>query len=747
MKKAIAAGALALVLGGVAVGCESEGETILPGVDALIFVKRAFINEDGTHELGGMGNVFDYLRYVPGGGVYVLEPPTPDGQLRNLTGDFEAVDINGIDLSFDAQKVVFSMRHAGDEFYHIYVANVDGSSVRQLTFGPQADVMPIFMAGGRIAFLTNESYAQGTRADEYNHSVSVSQIATITEAGGDADRRVCSQNLSHTTNLTRLSDGRIGYSRWEHLENRNDLKFFAMNPDCTNMMAIAGEFGKGFNSYVQVQEYSPGVFLGVGTSREGTFQAGSLVMADARSRTSTDPGRLDVQQVEWSYLTPAVPTGEESPASNIGRYRAPRRLAGLGLETDLVITSWANGDVNERLETTATAPNFGIYVWNPETQEKVLVYDDPDFWDLYAMPVLPSAVPPIRGDFRGENYDPNMPAILGTVDVTQTSLNESVSGGQFDGTPLGEALAQTVRVRIIEGFSSEVGPVNMFGLTMAEGAAIVGEVPVYEDMSWEARVPSYLPYHLQPIDEFGLAIRSQQLWIQAMPGESRRCGGCHESRSEQILPRNGATTLAQQAGPTDVNLPIRERIELGWYETTYASAGNEVTPGNAHQDMQALFDAKCVSCHNGNPATDPYAGRFYTVETTLEDGTMLVTEIPYLLLTNDPITVEYDNMVETYPASYVTLVYPGAMMGDSMVTGDMPPQWLLASNARGSRLIEVIDAQSERDPARWAFDGVTHPEDVGITLTREERLMMIRASDLGAQYWSRQNIEGAAARY
>jgi hypothetical protein len=286
----------------------------------------------------------------------------------------------------------------------------------------------------------------------------------------------------------------------------------------------------------------------------------------------------------------------------------------------------------------------------------------------------------------------------------------------------------------------------MFGLTMHEGAAIFGEVPVYEDMSWEASVPPYLPYHLQPIDEFGLAIRSQQLWIQAMPGEDRRCGGCHEDRSGDILPMNGATTLAQQAGPTNVNLPIRERIELGWYETAYAAPGNSVTPGNAHQDMQALFDAKCVSCHDGG-ASDPYAGRFYTVETTLEDGTMLVSEIPYLLLTNTPITVEYDNMVETYPASYVTLVYPGAMMGDAMVTGDVPPQWIVADNARGSRLIEVVDAQSERDPSRWAFDGDTHPEDVGITLTREERLMMIRAADLGAQYWSRQNIEGAAARY
>ena len=94
----------------------------------------------------------------------------------------------------------------------------------------------------------------GTRADEYNHSRVVTQIATITLAGGDADRKLCSQNLSHTINLFPMADGRVGFSRWEHLENVNDVKLFAMNPDCTQMVALAGQHGKPGNSLVQVTE-------------------------------------------------------------------------------------------------------------------------------------------------------------------------------------------------------------------------------------------------------------------------------------------------------------------------------------------------------------------------------------------------------------------------------------------------------------------------------------------------------------
>src|SRR5438445_750764 len=80
--------------------------------------------------------------------------------------------------------------------------------------------------------------------------------------------------------------------------------------------------------------------------------------------------------------------------------------------------------------------------------------------------------------------------------------------------------------RIIEGFSGEAAKgVTMFGLTMHEGAAIVGEAKVQNDGSWLANIAAYVPVHLQPIDKFGLAIRSQGLWMQGMPGEDRRCVG------------------------------------------------------------------------------------------------------------------------------------------------------------------------------------------------------------------------------
>jgi hypothetical protein len=150
-----------------------------------------------------------------------------------------------------------------------------------------------------------------------------------------------------------------------------------------------------------------------------------------------------------------------------------------------------------------------------------------------------------------------------------------------------------------------------------------------------------------------------------------------------------------------------------------------------------------VSCHDGTPGTDPYAGRTYTVEVTTMEGEMLSYEIPYLELTDRPIEVMYEEEVRTYPASYVSLLYPSAMMGDMMIVGDAPPQWIVPGSARHSRAIEVMNAESEDRPGEFAWPTPAHPEDLGRVVSREDRMMLIQMADLGGQYYSRWNVEGA----
>jgi hypothetical protein len=751
---------LLFTLAPLGTGCSSNTPASGSGTDFQEIVysvrQHTTTDADGTAHVNvadGMGQVMDYRRYVPGARIEVKN--LVSGATRNILEgeDYKLADVTGLDLSFDAKQITFSMRRGGDDqHYHVYVANLQAGNgdygIRQLTFGDRDDMQPIWVAGGKIAFATNQAYTEmGTRADEYNHGRAVTQLATITRDGGDADRKVCSQSLSHSVNLFSMKNGKIGYSRWEHLENVNDLKVFAANPDCTKMTAVAGQHDKYWNSIVQVQETSDqNVFVGVATSRENTIQSGALMKIDVRA--AADPTVTSEETAKYELLTPGVPLDESPSPSNVGRYRSPYLLP-----DGRLLVSWARGFVNDLDEMSASPPDFGLYIYNTDTHQNELVVNYEDTWELDGRPVLPRAEPPILASVQTSD-DATLPVRLGSVDVKQTSLytlhQNTVSGAQFaSGTHLDDALRQAKRVRIIEGFSSEGAPeVTMFGLTMAEGAALLGEAEVREDGSWLADIPPYVPVHLQPIDDFDLMIRSQTTWIQGMPGESRVCGGCHEERTQPFKPSDELLTVAA-ASPQTFTQPISERQEYPWAKAN---------PGSEPNEIQALLTAKCSSCHN-ETLNGSGPQEIYTVSmTNQETGVSTSYALPRLDLSDRPITVTYDRKTATWPASYVSLFYPATLemdmsMGATVTTGSKPPTWARPSDARNSALIEKLNITAKSDDTKTAWPlgaafsdaGIKgalrtlHPEDVGVTLTRDERVKLIRSIDMGGQFYSRQN--------
>jgi hypothetical protein len=751
--------ALATVLPGVA--CSQGTEQVDTGVDAVIFMKRAVQSVDPVTQKvtidvsGGNSQVIDYDRYVPGGSIVMLKPPRPDGTLIDFTHTaFPNADFNGVDVSFDAQQAVFSMKTSDSDRYHIYTVQLTPDAngnfaIHQLTKYDADDVHPLYAPGGRIVFCTNEMYTEmGTRADEYEHSRVVTQLASITVDGGDADRHLFSQNLSHISAPFLRFDGKIGFSSWQHLGDVNDVKVMTANVDGTQILAVAGQHGKPANSVINVKEFAPNQMVAIGTTRNRTIHAGSLMTIDARNQQDpvcldaqadkTGHACLDEEHAVFTILTPNVPTSSDpSPA---GRYREPNVLP-----DGRIIVSYADGPVGDINEMSETAPNFGIYVFDPKTGKNQLVYNDRTMWSLGVTPVVTRTEPAVIGTLQNIT-DSSVAARIGSVDVRNTSLQESVNGGEFTNTPLNQALQGAVKVRVIEGFSSEAAPgVTMFGLTMHEGAAVLGETTVYNDGSWLANVPPYVPLHLQPLDKFGLAIRSQGLWMQAMPGENRRCFGCHESRTGQGVPALGQNpTLAEQQGPDTLTEPIPQRTEYPW---DYSN----VTGGAS---IQPILDAKCVSCHN-DTVNGSGPQTFYTIGfTDPVSGATSQYQIPRFnmcgLTANQycdgqPITVRYDRGTYTWPKSYVSIFYPSAMQmteGITLLSGTVPPMWGIPANARGSEMIAHLNVTAPDNTTAWPTSTrPMHPENNGVTVTAAERLSFIRSFDLGGQYYARQNTK------
>jgi hypothetical protein len=218
--------------------------------------------------------------------------------------------------------------------------------------------------------------------------------------------------------------------------------------------------------------------------------------------------------------------------------------------------------------------------------------------------------------------------------------------------------------------------------------------------------------------------------VQGAPGEDRRCVGCHESRTGVGVPDLGSNpTAAEQHGAADFTESIPQRAEYPW--------ADGYVPGSGV--VQPLLTAKCASCHNGS--TTSYYDIEYTDPVT---GQETVYHIPTLDLTDTPVTVYYDMKVATYPASYVSLYYPATLQMDGMmnikVIGTVPPEWMIPEDARDSVLISKMNVKANDGTTAWPVStNPFHPEDKGVTLTAEERQLLIRTADLGGQFWSRKN--------
>jgi hypothetical protein len=77
-----------------------------------------------------------------------------------------------------------------------------------------------------------------------------------------------------------------------------------------------------------------------------------------------------------------------------------------------------------------------------------------------------------------------------------------------------------------------------------------------------------------------------------------------------------------------------------------------------------------------------------------------------------------------------------------MIVGTVPPPWGVPESARDSVLIEKLNLRAS--DGSYAWDPATHPshpEDVGTSLTDEERAMLVRVMDLGGQYYARQGSD------
>lgn len=714
----------AATLGTSLVGCGGNDPGPLDGVDSIVFVQRPKRNE--------MGDIFQYTSYIPGARIVSLSPPTADGELTVLCCDqdpeFAAVDISGYDLSFDARQIVFAGKLSDSESYKLFLLTLDDGRIEQIPGNPMRDyTQPVFLPGDKILFMTNEVVEEGApqHRDEYERGTTL-QVGVINLDG--SDELLGARNLSHRVYPTLMSDGRVLMTQWDHLGDMNAGHLVTINPDMTTVREAFGKEGTGVtNSYLKAREIAPGRFVAIGTSRDRTVQAGALL--DVRLGGADGAGgytdRMSEENASYRLLTPDVPLGEEPSYTSVGRYYDAYGLNS-GEYPDLLV-SWADGPVESgTLGAAGLSADFGIYLYNARRNTRQPIWNDPDMWDFGARPLTSRDAPPEVADSGKHQFNPEA-ALIGSMDVYQSSLAEA----QF---PPGSVYG----VRVIEGFSSEEGVPDDFGITEHEGAAVLGVAEVQDDGSWAALIPANVPVHVQPVDVFGLSLLNEPVWFSAGPGESRFCGGCHESRVDTTIVQPGITQAVAR-GPFDLLATAPRASRVTTTPTRDATVG---VPWDT--TLQAIFDAKCVSCHNGVPGpanpswtiSDPETGASFSWAFDLRGG-----------------AATYgigDEMFSGYSASHLSLMGPDMMeLEDAglVITGEIPI-YVEPGNARESLLIQKLNPVQQfptQDMGNRAFDVgefPPHAAAVGQELTADEYYQLILMADNGGQFYSRENAPG-----
>lgn len=708
-----------------ACGTESNPGAI-DGIESIIFVQRP--------ARGGIGDIFNYTSYLPGGRLVQLSPPTADGELTVLCCDkqgpeYANVDISGYDISFDAREILFSARLSEDQSFGLFVLSLDSGEIEQLPTDPSRDyVTPIFMPGDRIMFATNAVVEEGApqHRDEYERR-NATQLGVMNRDG--TEETLGARNLSHRVFPTMMSDGRVLLTQWDHLGDENAGHLIITNPDMSTVREAFGKEGTGVtNSYLKAVEVAPGRVIAIGSSRDKTLQSGAIL--DIRlGETSEKDGEVQantkMSEANASYriLTPRVPLGREPSSEGIGRYYDAYPLNAKDYP-DLLV-SWANGPVESTfLDAAGLSADFGIYLYDSKGGQRRPVWNDKDYWDVFARPLRARNAPPAIPSSGGNGFSDNA-VLLGSMNVYESSLDDFAPGSIYG-------------VRVLEGFSTEEGIPDDFGLTEHEGAAMLGVAPVQEDGSWAALIPANVPIHQQVIDKFGMALRSEPVWISGNPGESRFCGGCHEDRAATTVIQPGITE-ALAVGPTNL------RSEVGRFErksTDYSMANVVGVPWDLA--LQPIFDAKCVSCHDGDAGKPGNSSFTITDPDTGESMTWTFN------LSSEAVTYGIGEiMLSGYSASHLSIM--GPMMTDLeeeglVVEGDVPI-YVEPTSARNSRLIQVLNPPQlypTVDTGVRAFDGPTHAEMQGfVDLTPDEYHLLILMADAGGQFYARENAPGA----
>jgi hypothetical protein len=461
------------------------------------------------------------------------------------------------DVSYDGRRILFSWKKsARADDYHLYEMEFETRQVRQLTFGLGfADYEGIYLPNGDIMFSSTRCMQN---VDCWH--VSVSNMYLM-DGDGKYMRRIGYDQVHTNYPQVHPTNGLVTYTRWEY-NDRGQIypqPLFQMYPDGAQQTEYYGNSSYFPTSILHARGIpGTGKVLAV-LSGHHTHQRGKLAIIDpSRGRQETSGVTL-VGSPPHEQLSGTIKIDRYGQEGDQWQYPYPLD------EVNYLVTFRPDGQTR-----------FGIYFMN-KRGERALLAADPSISCNQPVPLAPRFIPPqpvYPIDWRQET---------GGFTIQDVYHGQGLEG-------IARGTVTKIRVVALDFMATDIGrkhgPSAISDLAAWDVKVVLGEAPVYEDGSAAFEVPARTPVYFQAIDAQGHVVQTMRSWSTLMPGEVHGCVGCHENKNETLLPK--PATLALQAGIQSLG-PFHDVTGKGF---------------SFPKTIQPIFDAKCVSCHDGSQPPD-----------------------------------------------------------------------------------------------------------------------------------------------
>jgi len=579
-------------------GCrfQAAGDpVVLNGDWPIVYVKRS---------VGAWNDPTSGASFKSGSDLYIRDIASPNAPEKNITkrlthGSGKDVDpdvsygaVADPDVSYDGTKVVFSLRCAVppqsspecgvDTTWNIWIYNVltgDLSPViKDYDIANKGDDLdPTFLPDGRILFVSNRQKktkdALGYAYVDEDQKAKTLLLHRMTSDGQDIEQ--ISFNQSHDLNPSVMHDGRILFSRWDHVAGRNKISLYTAKPDGSDMRVLYGAHSPG-EAFMFPRELADGRVLSTVMPRDGTWRGGALLLLDVKHYGDDADPAPAVAALKGRGQNPA--TAFEIPidrkAAKLGRYTSPY-LTEDGTNRALVSYGFYKLGKKLDVQTKTEVPDsdsesafeYGIYMLDLDDKSmKPLVLPEAGFAFTDPVPVRPRPRPYPQGDRvvstsprinAGEDvgfihvrsvYDTDelghmsngvltSPERVSTSVPTVVPADPAVDNRRFVADlakikdPLQTNASQRPArfVRVSKAVPQPAGlDRRVVGLTPFNMQNLVGYAPIEPDGSFFIKVPADTSLTLTVLDAKGRAFATHTAWVQVRPGEQLTCNGCHE---------------------------------------------------------------------------------------------------------------------------------------------------------------------------------------------------------------------------